>query len=92
MVPMQLCLEGYDGEHCEHSKGDDLLNDFQLHYVKRTAVILEPQPIGRHLQTVFEECHSPTESYHTDKRKRRKPVELLFHLQMSVPRHCHEHI
>ena len=53
MVPFQLHLERNHGENGKHGQRNHLLNHFQLHDVKRSSTVSEPQTVGRNLQTVF---------------------------------------
>lgn len=53
VVPFQLHLERNHGENGKHGQRNHLLNHFQLHDVKRSSTVSEPQTVGRNLQTVF---------------------------------------
>ena len=53
VVPFQLHLERNYGENGKHGQRNHLLNHFQLHDVKRSSTVSEPQTVGRNLQTVF---------------------------------------
>lgn len=92
VVPVQwLSLKKHVGNNGKHYKGDAFLDDFQLNKRERTAITLEPNPVGRHLTTVFKECYSPGE--HNDPYQR--PVTRhtsLLKTQVPVPCKCHKDV
>lgn len=73
MVPTQLGMESNYGKQDENGQCDDFLDDFQLHEVKRAAVLLETDTVGGHLQAVFEKSDTPTDCNHADERQLLKP-------------------
>lgn len=67
VVPVQaLSLEEYVGDDGENNERHTLLYHLELHQREWAAVATEPDTIGGHLTTVFEESDSPTEDYHTN--------------------------
>ena len=92
VVPVELLtLENQGGEKDEDHEGDDLLNDFQLHEGKGTAVLLKTDAVGGHLGAIFEESDAPGEKDDADEG----PVGGHFHLlelEMPIPGKRHEHI
>ena len=92
MVPAEsLGTENQNGENRKHEQGDDLLYDFELDEREGSSVLDEPQPVGRHLKTVFEKGDSPTGQNDEEERKGTAVVRAI-ELQVSVPRHRHEGI
>ena len=60
MVPLErLSLEHYRYHDRKDCKGDDLLDDLQLHEIERTAVIHIADPVCRYLCAVLEEGYCP---------------------------------
>ena len=56
MVPFQLHFEGNHREHGKYGERNHLLDDLELHDIKGTAVVAEPQPVGWHLKAIFEKA------------------------------------
>lgn len=66
VVPMQaLSLEQHASHNGKDHERHTLLYHLELHQREWAAVATEPDTIGGHLTTVFEESDSPTEDYHT---------------------------
>jgi len=91
MVPAEMHVESGHGEEDEDAERDHFLDDFELHQGEGTAVFDEAEPVGRHLQTVFEESDSPTESDDGNQRPLLEPFEFA-EFEMPVPGESHEDI
>ena len=76
MIPTKFSMKSYHAEHRKHQERDNLLNDFELHQIERSAVCLKAHPVCRHLQAVLEECNPPREGYHCYHRPFLKPSHL----------------
>ena len=59
-----LTLEEHVGNHAEDNKGDDFLNDFQLHQRKRPTIVDESDAVRRHQEAVLNAGDAPREEYH----------------------------
>ena len=92
MIPLKgLALEHHGYDDCEHCEGYDLLNDFELHDVERSAVAVEADPVGRNLGAVLEKCHSSGQQNDQNQRPSGRNLHLL-KFQMPVPGECHEDV
>ena len=84
-------LEENQRKDREYDERDHFLDHFQLHQVERTAFAVESDAVGRHLETILEESHRPTDK--DDDKQRRLPGTVLPEkTQMTVPGHRHKGI
>lgn len=92
MIPMErLPLKYNVSNYGKHYERYTLLDDFQLHKVKRTAIVDKTNTIGWHLTAIFKEGYHPTE----DDNAYQRPVTAytcLLKFQMAIPCKGHEHI
>ena len=92
MVPVQaLALEEDVGDDGEDDERHALLYHFELHEGEGAAVGLEPDAVGRHLTTIFEEGDGPTEGDDPDQRPVAADAGLL-QFEMTVPCDGHEDV
>ena len=81
MIPSNALAEVSHDEPAEHRQRDDFLDDLQL----RGGIDAVAPAIGRHHQTIFQECDRPA-------HENGQPEWFAFELQVSVPRERHEDI
>ena len=68
VVPLDVHVKGNHREEDKHHQGDDLLQYLKLHQRERTAITLEADAVGRHLQAILEKGNSPRQCYHSNHR------------------------
>lgn len=85
-------MEGDGGESDEDDKGDDLLNDFELHQAERASVALKAYTVSRNLQAVLKESDAPGEEDDKDKGCGIGKKTGLLQFEMAVPSERHEDI
>lgn len=93
MIPLDgLTFEDKDGEDGEDRNGNRLLNDFELHQVKHTAVSGKADAVGGNLKHIFRQCEQPRQ--HDDKEQRRVVGNHIHRLefQMPVPSERHKDV
>src|SRR5215471_21067133 len=81
-IELDRLLHVEDRERHEHAERDDLLHDLQLREIEHGVA----NPIGRHLQDVFEERDAPADENRNDQRTGAQVA------QMRVPRERHEDV
>lgn len=92
MVPLQcLTTEEDNGKEGEDDKGDDLLDNLQLHKGKRTAIAHETDAVGRNLARILGKGDSPREDDDSIQGPRRDDLHLL-ELEVAIPRQRHKDI
>ena len=92
MVPLQsLTLEKDSYQYREHCQGDNLLNDFELHQIERTAVAVKANPVRGHLSAVFKKGDAPREQNDQNERPSVGYLHLL-KFKVTIPRKSHKHI
>ncbi len=92
MIPLQwLPFEQDSYQYREDCQRNSLLDNLQLHNVERTAVLIEPDPVGRHLGAIFEECQSPRKQNDEKYRPARGNLHFL-QLEMPIPGESHKNI
>ncbi len=91
VIPSELQVEGDDGEDDEDNECENLLDDFELHEVERTAVAVETNLIGRHLEAIFEKGDAPTDGNDGDEGKVLKPFHFA-ELEVTIPCENHEDV
>ena len=91
VVGERLVLEEDEHEDGEDGQGEEFLDDLELPEVERTAVFDEADAVGRHHETVLDECDAPAEENHQGQRELAEPRRAL-QLQVTVPRERHEHV
>jgi hypothetical protein len=69
-----------NSERRENRQGDDFLQDLQLGETQR----LIPEPVGRDLKQIFEECDAPAQ------QRGDVPLLVIPVSQVGVPRESHE--
>lgn len=84
-------LEENDSEQGKDGERDDLLNDFELPKVKRTAIAGIADFIGGYLETIFKEGNAPADDNDEGKTDIAEPAHLL-EFEMPVPCKSHENI
>ena len=93
MVPLQrLTLEEDNGEDCKDSNGNNLLDDFELHQCKSTAITNETHTISGYLASILKERQKPTDEYDDVKWRVVRNEFHLLKLQVTIPSECHEDI
>src|SRR5215475_529488 len=81
IVPSELLSQVSDGENRKDDQGDDFLDSLELSRGK----LVGPDPVCRHLETVFREGDQPAQDD-------RHPQRRLAESQVSIPRKGHENI
>ena len=68
MVPPEAVLKNKNGKHRKDGERDALLNDFELHESKRTAVADVSDAVGRHHEAVLKQRDAPGKQHdHIDR-------------------------
>ena len=92
VVPVELLsLEAHHSDDGKYTDGDDLLDDFQLHEVERTACDVRPYVVGWDEEAVFHTCDEPRKEDDLGHGPSVGDVTLL-HQQVAIPGECHESV
>lgn len=89
MIPVQaFSFEQERSKYSEDYQSNHFLQDLELDQGERPAVALETNPVGRDLESIFEQGDSPRKQ--NDREQRPVGTDLHF-LQLQVPVPCKSH-
>lgn len=92
MVESQcFTFENEDGNQSEDRKRDELLDDFELPQIKRTAIVYVTDSVCRNHKAIFKQGNTPAKQNNHGKGELAKPSRVL-QSQMAIPCKCHENI
>ena len=92
MIPAKRHMESDGREDNKDHKGNDLLDDFELHECERSTAAVKAYTIGRHLKAILEEGYSPGEQNNKNEwRGVGKETDVL-QFEMAVPGKSHQHV
>lgn len=83
-----LVFEENEHEDSEDGERKELLDDFELPEVEGTAIVDEPDAVGRHHETVLDQRDAPAEE---DDQRQRQFAEPSSALQFYVAVPCKGH-
>jgi len=65
MIPPQLVgFKKQQRKYNKHADGNNFLQKFELPHVKRSAMDVAAQPVGRHHEHVFKKGNAPANKHH----------------------------
>lgn len=92
VVPVDgLPFEDEEDDNREDREGNDLLDDFELYEIERTAVLGVADAVGGYGQAVLEERYSPGKQDDQDERPSGGDLHFT-QFEMTVPCERHENV